>query len=1601
MVRVYGVDLLPHLHLRVILTTSIRRSGIQLHASNVNKNALLAAGGMMTIVSMKRIAVFLFWAIINSLLSDLSAQQVTTGPVGNITQTRATLYGQFADGSTQKGFEYKYGTLPTLDAFATQLLTATSDPVVFTQGSKPWRTVSSQGWVESYYDLTSALLTSDFSTTVTFSKRTDVSFQYRVSSQEDMGKLQFVVDGNIVLNVSGEKTGAFATMIEAGKHTLKWQYVRTSVESVGDGVGQIRNLEMHNTTPGEWIDCSMSPEARLSNLYPGQNYLYRAYGTVNGYKVYGSVRQFRTLGISIGTPRVVNTTQTTATVECDVDAGDAAVEAGFYKYAGEYLKTTSSSGGSGAGSGSGLGTNSFRINAPRRALTVSTIEDAFYDKNSSCKPEISYNSTYWKFSTSGYVYNTTKTNNQYLTVTFTLTEACTISFDYQVSGGRINYVEDGTTIACNATDEYKTVTRLLPAGTHTINWGSYYTGTSYSAYIKNVNIGSDFKIPIAIANGKISYTFTGLNPNATSSAQPYLIPTYSSTLEEKWPVNDSELVSFTTKAITATTAPAINLRQTTATIRGEAVYGDAEAVSRGLEYKISAGSTWVKAVVEERGDSLFADLTKLQPSSKYDYRSYIQLIGNEIIYSETANFTTTDIRALQPQVVSTTQTTAKLQGSVDYGEARIYSCGMQIKKAEASEWTTKEFTGEEQTFTFDFTNLDVETSYTARTFVERTGGFSYSEELTFSTKGIELYIDSITDVHQRSAIVHGRIIRGDAPPLESKKINIFKTTEVYKGKEFDDTYSLYLYGTTDILSSEERFAQEVQLQPGYIFGFGLQTKINGKVFVMDTPKINVPTVEINNPNFIKSLTKIEASQYCQVVSKDSYWNSYSNYVQCSRSSASLGYNMPLSISFELKEATTISFEWSVDGYHKGISAQRTGQETKYYYLYSRMSCYIDGTLKGTLTDNGTNKGLLTETLSAGKHTISWQTTAYGSFVGKIWNLEIPRNAVVLITDEEKICFTPTFFESVSSNSVTQTTTTLQANVVPTNETGVKYKFIQNISYSYEELERLFNALSESEKIAYKTDEWWDEETGEIHYVYDIESWAAATGVYENETPATLLDNMIYANLSGLLPNTSYTYYAVAKTADGQEYKEAIEFKTLPVGVNISSSNVTQTSARVNVYTEAGTATITNLSYRIDYGEWKSLSGNSIDLTGLTPDRSYRVDLQWTVSGETFNNYIMVQTASVKVYAGTVTPLQTSALVKMGTISAGTTTKTASGIIFNNTIYSLNPNGTVRLTGLTPNTKCTYTYFVDTKEGGRVSGTGSFSTLPITAQTSAVVKNISNSSATLSGTIVCDSYSGAQFGFQWKKKQGWTTAPRFTQGRLDDDGSIVLTLVNGMLDADTEYEFRAAVRYGKNADETDFFYYGDWKDFRTEREFILYPATAYTLYRTDSENNSIVLCGYYVAGSEVVEQQGYEYWLTKAKTNSSFKRAKSVGEITRVLTDDTMFGTIDTSELADGVYSLRAFVETSSGTIYGNTLTFNVGTTTGIDNLVTTGNPRCIAGKGFIRVLYADGLSLQVWSSAGQMVTSLMSCKEDERINLPSGVFIVKISNGQTFKIHVQ
>lgn len=461
-----------------------------------------------------------------------------------------------------------------------------------------------------------------------------------------------------------------------------------------------------------------------------------------------------------------------------------------------------------------------------------------------------------------------------------------------------------------------------------------------------------------------------------------------------------------------------------------------------------------------------------------------------------------------------------------------------------------------------------------------------------------------------------------------------------------------------------------------------------------------------------------------------------------------------------------------------------------------------------------------------------------------------------------------------------------------------------------------------------------------------------------------------------------------------------EYKTLPVNVSVSISNITQTKAKMEVVFDSGDADVSDIRYRLNYSDILPYTDNQI-LNNLVPGNTYSITIYAKVNGEEMSwtrnasdNAFSFTTKSVSANVYIQENYQTAAKISWS-VNVGDATFVNSGLeIGDKEVSSDSESGERIFNELAPNRSYSCRSYVETVEGGRVYSTQQTFTTKAISTSTLSVSNISNRSATMNGEIDCDSYSSAEFGCQWKQMEGWQSDPAFTKGVKREDGEISVSLVNGMLEPNTDYQYRTAVRY---LDE--IYTSNDWKTFRTESEFVYYPASVYTVFRTDRENNALILCGYYVAGSEVITSQGYEYW----QTNQYSSRAFAPQNVVTINTDESMQHIFSNGELAYGDYAVRAFVKTETGDVlYGVTLGFNVSENgySGVET-IDSDDVRVFADGSTLKVLNGNNLTCHIYDLGGLLIAKRDNMCEYEEFSLtPNAIYIVKLSNGIVMKLRL-
>lgn len=660
--------------------------------------------------------------------------QITLHEATNVTQTKATLSADFPDLSVEHGFQYKYGTLPEIDDFSRTALAPQSDPVqISTTGSYAWSARTAKGWVESNTDIAIGQ-SSEMTVAVEFTEATNITFEWSVDSEENIGILSFWVDNKKVEQISGDKNFTEVSyIVTTGNHTFKWQYEKLSSTNIGLDLGMVRNINFQNATPGEWLQKNVSETSLiLENIYPSQNYLYRAFTQAEDTKSFSTIKEFSTKDVTLDKCNVTDITQTKALLKGSSAYGDALVETGF------------------------ICSQKTRVGSS--AIEYSNLDKAFLSDDTFGRLiTIKYDSQ-WKYSKNyDYVYMSTHQVSPSIYATVNIEEETEMTFEWHTSGATddCKFYVDGVEKASVWGTTYKKVTVKLSPGLHNLKWKAAKVASynNVGTYIRNVSIPNlpyyDILESTSIVDAKSSYPdiifvsseanqfstlAENLKPNTTYYLQSYIIPVYESCLTPSWIETKSKVITFTTQNVTADTLSIGTVTQSTAVIQGKVDGGDANIESIGLQYKNAESTRWTDYPKDVSTTELSQQIIRLKPNNKYDYRVYIQAHDCDTVFSTIGKFTTLPVEPKAPSILKLAQHEATLQGKVIFGDANIYQRGMQFRKKGISEWEEVEDGGNDSIYTLVRKNLEMGATYQARTYVQPAGcDVIYSDILEFKT----------------------------------------------------------------------------------------------------------------------------------------------------------------------------------------------------------------------------------------------------------------------------------------------------------------------------------------------------------------------------------------------------------------------------------------------------------------------------------------------------------------------------------------------------------------------------------------------------------------------------------------------------------------------------------------------------------------------------------------------------------------------------------------------------------------------------------------------------------------------------------------------------
>ena len=196
----------------------------------------------------------------------------------------------------------------------------------------------------------------------------------------------------------------------------------------------------------------------------------------------------------------------------------------------------------------------------------------------------------------------------------------------------------------------------------------------------------------------------------------------------------------TAVAPTATTSPATNLTQTSATLNASVTNPDNVAITaQGFQWKTTANGTYTN--VSATGTTMSYNLTGLTANTSYTYRTFVTTAAGTT-YGAEMTFAT--LAPTQPTVTTfdatdINVTSVTLNGSISNPDnVAITAQGFQWKTTANGTYANVSSTG--TTMNYNLNDLTPNVSYTYRAFVTTASGTVYGTEKTFTTMCVPPYV---------------------------------------------------------------------------------------------------------------------------------------------------------------------------------------------------------------------------------------------------------------------------------------------------------------------------------------------------------------------------------------------------------------------------------------------------------------------------------------------------------------------------------------------------------------------------------------------------------------------------------------------------------------------------------------------------------------------------------------------------------------------------------------------------------------------------------------------------------------------------------------------
>lgn len=461
----------------------------------------------------------------------------------------------------------------------------------------------------------------------------------------------------------------------------------------------------------------------------------------------------------------------------------------------------------------------------------------------------------------------------------------------------------------------------------------------------------------------------------------------------------------------------------------------------------------------------------------------------------------------------------------------------------------------------------------------------------------------------------------------------------------------------------------------------------------------------------------------------------------------------------------------------------------------------------------------------------------------------------------------------------------------------------------------------------------------------------------NTAAIAIKDNKITA--TGLWPYSIYRFILVCKDSSGNVLEIPSDFET--AGVKLTFVESTQKTIKIKV--DAGDTKANLYVFDID-----NVKSGELTKSDLIPDTKYQI-IPYVVTigndgyglGCSAGEKLEVYTKSLNMTLSAIETGPTSITVKC-TWTEDDAKVTDYSIIYGKETIS-SKSATAFVTGLNPESSYSFTvrYTIDDKHNYSFSKAFSTTALELATLQPKVVQP--------GKAIVCGESNirdiETNAGFQWRKldapaslKSNEAFAPVWS-------GTIEGFINN--LQPTSYYNVRTFYR-----STTGNEYFGKWVTFDPS-DFTWFEPTVHTYAATDITYNSINIKGVVMQGSEPFISQGFEYWIIaggdKASvTYAEFEPAAENSDVVKVLASGQVMNARLTDLQPDTEYAVRSFVETETGTYYGEEQTFRTLEYSGVENIAVDNEVKIIryfnaSGmasdkpfNGFNIIVFSDGHS---------------------------------------------